>query len=171
MITREYCRVMSRYNQWQNASLYDAAGAIGEGARELDRGAFFGSIRRTLSHLLWGDTIWMSRFDGWEAPTVGIPGSADWVADWEALSALRTDADRRIIEWTDTLADANLAGELTWYSGALGREVSRPLSLCVAHFFNHQTHHRGQVHAMLTSAGARLDATDLFAMPEQFRPD
>ncbi|HAR51365.1 MAG TPA: damage-inducible protein DinB, partial [Roseovarius nubinhibens] len=61
---------------------------------------------------------------------------------------------------------AELASDLAWYSGTLGRDVTRALGLCVAHFFNHQTHHRGQIHAMLTAAGARPGDTDLFVMPE-----
>ena len=59
-----------------------------------------------------------------------------------------------------------LAGELHWYSHAMGREMAKPYGLCVMHLFNHQTHHRGQVHAMLTAAGARPDDTDLPFMPE-----
>ena len=68
-------------------------------------------------------------------------------------------------DWAHGLDDVALAGDLTWYSGAAGREVSRPMAMLVTHFFNHGTHHRGQVHAMLTAAGMRTDDTDLFMMP------
>ena len=166
MITADHARTMARYNRWQNRSLYTAADGLDAAARILDRGAFFGSIHRTLSHLLWGDTIWMSRFDGWPEPGAGIAQSPDWVADWSDLRQRRTEADARILDWATALTDTALAGRLAWFSGALGRDVEKPLALCVAHFFNHQTHHRGQVHAMLTAAGARPEATDLFAMPD-----
>ncbi len=166
MITAAFVRTMARYNRWQNDSLYTAAASLDDVERRRDRGAFFGSIHGTLSHLLWGDTIWMSRFDGWVAPEVSIPGSADWVNDWATLAARRAEADAKILEWSDRVTDAHLSGDLAWFSGALGRDVTRPMAVCVTHFFNHQTHHRGQVHAMLTAAGTRPDATDLFAMPD-----
>ena len=166
MISSNYCATMARYNRWQNQSLFTAASSVSNLERKRDRGSFFGSISGTLSHLLWGDTIWMSRFNGWDAPEVGIPGSADWCSDWEDLQARRISADERIIQWADGLSDEALSGDLSWFSGALQRDVSKPKALCVVHFFNHQTHHRGQVHAMLTAAGAKPDDTDLFAMPE-----
>ena len=165
MITAEFARTMARYNTWQNQSLFQSANRLDETARRLDRGAFFGSIHGTLSHLFWGDSIWMSRFDGWEKPPVGIPESPQWVNDWQDLSDRRQRADADILRWADQLTDEELGGHLSWYSGALKADVSKPLALCVAHFFNHQTHHRGQVHALLTAAGESPDDTDLFVMP------
>ena len=166
MITPDFARTMARYNRWQNASLYTAAGTLDEVARRQDRGAFFGSIHRTHSHVLWGDSVWMSRFRGWDRPETGIPGSPDWVGNWETLVSRRRQADLRILEWSEGLAAADLEGHLSWYSGVLSRDVTRPMALCVVHFFNHQTHHRGQIHAMLTAADARPADTDLFALPE-----
>jgi len=165
MITAEFCRTMARYNRWQNQSLYTAADTLDGAARGLDRGAFFGSIHGTLSHLLWGDGTWMSRFDGGSKPPGGIPDSPELYEDWEQLKADRQAMDARIMAWATPLTDAQVAGDLRWYSGALGADVERPLALCVAHFFNHQTHHRGQVNAMLTAAGASPADTDLFVMP------
>ena len=167
MISADYVSKMARYNRWQNESIFSAADTLADAERRQDRGAFFGSIHGTLSHLLWGDTIWMSRFAGWEAPEIGIPESADWVGEWSALKTERRRADARIMEWALALSDDELAGELSWFSGAIGREISRPLAECVTHFFNHQTHHRGQVHAMLTQAGAQPGATDLVFMPRE----
>jgi len=161
VITPDYVRVMARYNAWQNASLFGAADQINEDARRQDRGAFFGSIQGTLAHLLWGDTIWMSRFDGWDAPAAGIPDSPAFIDDWVALKAARDLADGRILDWAGRVSGADLTGDLAWYSGAMKRDVTKPRALCIIHMFNHQTHHRGQVHAMLTAAGARPDDTDL----------
>ena len=166
MISPEYVQVMARYNRWQNKSLYGAADGLDEAERVADRGAFFGSIHGTLSHLLWGDTIWMSRFDGWDAPGGGIPESPRMEFDWGALKTARAQADARIVDWSERVSPEDLAGDLTWYSGAAGRELTKPRALLVLHLFNHQTHHRGQVHAMLTAAGARPDDTDLPFMPE-----
>ena len=166
LISPEWCVLMARYNIWQNASIYGAADGLSAEARGADRGAFFGSIAGTLSHLLWGDLAWMARFDGGPPPRGGIEGSATVFADWNALRAVRTETDARILAWAEGLSAGRLGDDLTFYSGVLGREVSRPMAPCVAHFFNHQTHHRGQVHAMLTAAGARPGDTDLFLMPE-----
>ena len=166
MITPDFCKMMARYNAWQNAGLIEVASGLDEDARCSDRGAFFGSIHRTLSHLLWGDTIWMSRFDGWEAPDVGIPGSATWIGTWAELVQRRAKADAGIAAWAERLETDELEGDLKWFSGALGKEVTKPMAMCVSHFFNHQTHHRGQIHAMLTGAGARPGDTDLFILPD-----
>ncbi|WP_272005709.1 DinB family protein [Roseovarius sp. ZX-A-9] len=166
IVSPSYCAMMARYNKWQNASLVEAADALDDAARVADRGAFFGSIMGTFSHLLWGDTIWMSRFDGWAAPGGGLSGSATLHTDWAAFKAERARVDRQILGWADRLDPDDLLGDLSWHSGVLGRNVTRPFALCIAHFFNHQTHHRGQIHAMLTAAGARPGDTDLFVMPE-----
>ncbi len=166
MIAPHYCRVMARYNMWQNGALIEAAETLTDKARRQDRGAFFGSIFGTFNHLLWGDTMWMSRFDGWSKPEGGIAGSPGFTEDWGAFKTARTIADTRILDWALRLLVGDLDGELTWYSGAAKREVGKPLWICVAHFFNHQTHHRGQIHAMLTAAGARPGDTDLVFMPE-----
>lgn len=166
MITGAFCRTMAAYNAWQNGSLIAAADGLPEAERQKFRGAFFGSIQQTFSHLLWADTIWMSRFDGWDKPAGGITESLRFVEDWDQLCALRADADAMIRDWADGLDEAALGGDLSWYSGALKADVTRPIAICVAHFFNHQTHHRGQIHAMLTAAGARPGDTDLFVMPE-----
>lgn len=165
MITPDYIRTMARYNAWQNQSLFGAAAGLDAAARDMDRGAFFGSIRGTLSHLLWADLTWMSRFDGGEAPGAGIAGSAD-LFGWDEMLRLRPQVDARIAGWAWMVLEDDLAGEITWYSSVLGREASGALGFCAVHFFNHQTHHRGQVHAMLTAAGARPDATDLFVVPD-----
>ncbi len=164
MIGVDYVRAMARYNAWQNRSLYDAADTLPDAARLEDRGAFFGSIHGTLSHLMWGDQQWMSRFSTVEKPPLLIKQSPGNYPDWAALKGRRVAFDRTIIEWAEAMPPAWLEGELTWYSGLAKADVSKPKWFLVAHFFNHQTHHRGQVHAMLTAAGAKPDDTDLMLM-------
>lgn len=166
MIDAAYVQRMARYNRWQNENLYAVADRLSDAERRQERGAFFGSIHATLSHLLWGDYQWMSRFSDWPKPNVGIPGSVSLYPDWAGLRAERQSADAKLIGWADALDPDWLAGDLTWFSGAIQKEVTRPRWHLVTHFFNHQTHHRGQVHAMLTQAGGKPHDTDLFVMPE-----
>ncbi|MEL7215265.1 MAG: DinB family protein [Pseudomonadota bacterium] len=166
MITADWARMMARYTMWQNQSICGAANALPDADRRADRGAFFGSIEGTLNHLLWGDRMWFSRLARTPKPTQpSIAESVNEVAEWPQFLLARADMDMAIQAWAGGLTDADLAGDLTWYSGAAGREVSKPMGLVVTHVFNHGTHHRGQAHAMLTAAGARTDDTDLFLMP------
>ena len=163
MIRLDYIHTMARYNAWQNRSLLDAADGLDDAARNLDRGAFFGSIRGTLSHLLWGDQTWMHRFSGSPEPAVSaIAASPDMVVDWGELKVQRAAVDQAILQWADDLDAAWLETDRTWFSGAAKRQVTKPAGFLAVHFFNHQTHHRGQVHAMLTAAGVRPEDTDLF---------
>lgn len=165
MISPAYAVMMARYNRWQNGSLYGAAGTLTDTDRNRDRGAFFGSIHATLSHLLWADQQWMSRFAGTPPPAVaGAQASKTMVPEWAELKRQREAFDQIILQWAKGLDQARLDGDLTWWSGGLKREMVEPMGAMVVHFFNHQTHHRGQVHAMLTAAGATPDATDIMVM-------
>ncbi len=167
MISRAYIETMADYNRWQNSSLYDAASNLSDVERRADRGAFFGSIHATLSHLMWGDKIWLNRFGAeGTARKSSIADSVNEGSDWQEMVQERRMLDQLIIEWAQGVDETTLGGDLTWYSGAMDREVSKPLGLLIAHFFNHQTHHRGQVHAMLTAAGQKPDDTDLPFKPE-----
>jgi uncharacterized damage-inducible protein DinB len=161
MIGTGYVQRLARYNRWQNHNLYSCADRLSDEARRQERGAFFGSIHGTLNHLLWADEMWMSRFAGTPRPAGGIPESTSLRADWDELKRDRARVDARMIAWADELDEAGLAGDLTWYSGATKAEISKPRWLLFTHFFNHQTHHRGQVHCMLTQAGVRPGDTDL----------
>lgn len=166
MITPAHAKTLARYNQWQNRSLYTAADELTDAARKEDRGAFFKSIHGTLSHILFGDQIWLHRFAGTPAPKAkSIAESATAIADWAELKSERVRFDAVIIAWAETLDPKWLEGDLTWRSAAYNRDFTKPKGLLVTHLFNHQTHHRGQVHAMLTAAGARPEDTDLCFMP------
>jgi uncharacterized damage-inducible protein DinB len=110
--------------------------------------------------------MWMSRFSDIAQPPVGIPGSDTLYPDWNGLKRERKQMDERILGWADLIDPAWLTTNYTWFSNAAQREMSRPQWEVVVHFFNHQTHHRGQVHAMLTQAGGKPAATDLFLLPE-----
>ena len=86
------------------------------------------------------------------------------IEDFAVLNTEREKADADISRWASKVDDAWLAEDLTWFSGAANREIRAPLRLLVTHFFNHQTHHRGQAHAMLTTASQETGDTDLFLL-------
>lgn len=166
MITPGWVRLMAAYNAEMNRRLYAAADGLADDQRRADGGAFFGSIHGTLAHLLWGDSFWMSRFTGSAAPSGGIADSVGRDVTWDALKADRAVLDARIEGWAATMDAAWLDGTLGWFSGSLRRDVTRPRAVLVTHFFNHQTHHRGQAHALLTGFGCETGATDLpFILP------
>ncbi len=166
MIDKAYVQRMARYNRWQNQNLYGVADRLPDEERRKERGAFFGSIQKTLSHLLWGDQVWMSRFTDLPRPEAGIPESVSLYSDWETLKSTRAGFDGEIIAWADVVDDDWLAADQTFFSAATKREWTRPRWMLVTHMFNHQTHHRGQVHCMLTQAGGRPHDTDLTVMPD-----
>lgn len=167
MIGKGYVTTMARYNAWQNDWLLAAAGRLEPAEREADRGLFFGSIPRTLNHLLWADQMWLHRFAATPLPvSPDIRRSTEAWPEWDGLVAERRRFDRVIRDWAEALDPEWLAGDLTWYSGSAKQEVTRPRALLVTHFFNHQTHHRGQVHAALTGLGIVTEVTDLPFLPE-----
>jgi uncharacterized damage-inducible protein DinB len=149
-------RMFAAYNAWANERLYRAAAALSDADYRTDRGAFFGSLHGTLNHLLVGDRIWMHRFTG-EGPS---PERLDAILhdDFAALRTARRAEDERIIRYVQSLSEEVFSGSLHYVSY---RTLVRPttirqtLASALDHFFNHQTHHRGQAHCLLTAIGGR----------------
>lgn len=171
MIDAAYVQKLAQYNLWQNQSLYAAASTLSDAQRRANRGAFLKSIHATLNQLLVEDQMWMSRLAGLATPAVVLPG-AELFADWDELTAARRAMDARIVAWAQGLTggpDAALDGDLVWFSDVEQTEVKMPRWLAIAHFANHQTHQRGQVHAILTAAGAKPLDTDFLC--GSARPD
>ena len=164
MITPAYVHTMARYNAHMNTEVYAAAQRLGDDERQRPRGAFWGSILGTLSHLLWTDQAWMSRFAGWEAPAGTLKQSATYRTDFAAMLVERPRMDRGLLDWARALDPAWLQSDHTWFSGSAQRDVTLSRPLLVTHMFNHQTHHRGQAHAMITAAGERTGDTDLWLL-------
>ena len=162
MITAGYVRAMAAYNAEMNRRVYAAADRLGDARRREDGGAFWGSIHRTLNHILWADRLWMSRFAGSAPPPADIAGGTEMFDDFPRLAAERAETDALIGGWAEGLGQAWLESEMAWFSGLLQREIRAPAWLLVAHLFNHQTHHRGQAHALITRFGERIGDTDLF---------
>jgi uncharacterized damage-inducible protein DinB len=167
MITPAYVRTMAAYNAEMNRRLYAAAAQLPDAKRREDGGAFWGSIHATLSHLLWADHMWMARFDDWEKPAVTLAQSGRYVEAFADLAAARAVTDHRIQAWSATLDAAAVAGTLSWFSGAVRHDVTADKAMLLVHLFNHQTHHRGQAHALITRAGVQTGDTDLWlVLPE-----
>lgn len=161
MITPAYAQTMARYNSELNRRVYGAAQRLSDSQRRADEGVFWKSIHGTLSHLFWADTLWLSRFGVGKAPQVPLPRSDVMVEDFDALWTQRQALDATLTDWADGLTPQDLEGDLSWYSGAVGREMCKPRALIVMQIFNHQTHHRGQAHAIITRFGEKTGDTDL----------
>lgn len=157
---------MAHYNQWQNNNLIDDADRVSDEDRQRDLGAFFTSIEKTFNHILWGDKIWLSRFGDFSPPrTTTLTDSLSEGGTWQEFKAERRALDQKTIEWATEFDMAKLPSEITWFSKAINQEISRPTAILVPHLFNHQTHHRGQIHAMLTRLGQKPSDTDIPFMP------
>lgn len=155
----EHYRMFADYNRWANRRLYQAAGGLSDAQYHKDQGAFFGSLHHTLNHLLVTDRIWMKRFTGsGEAPA---SLNAILFDDFASLASARAAEDERIIAWIHTLTEENLAGRFTYTPVTNPAPVTQRLAPPLAHLFNHQTHHRGQCHMMLTTLGQPSLTLDL----------
>ena len=166
MITPSYVAKMATYNHWMNQGIFAGCDKLSDADRKKDCGAFFGSIHRTLNHILWADQMWLYRLAELPAPiSAGIPGSVEQYDSYDDLKRERGACDQVIRDWAASVDPAALEGELTWVSGSTGAEMTKPRWVIVTHLFNHQTHHRGQVHSLLTQFGIETATTDLPMMP------
>jgi uncharacterized damage-inducible protein DinB len=169
-------RRLARYNVWMNERLYDAGERLADADRKRDRGAFFGSLHGTLGHLLWADRMWLRRF---AAQGVAFPALADDLLvvpqgasygtvlhdDWTDLRQSRRALDAAMVRWTDEMPGDFVLRTLR-YATTKGVLREQPAWQALTHFFNHQTHHRGQASTLLMQAGIDPGVTDLVAMPE-----
>ena len=165
MVSAQYAQTFARYNAWMNSRLFALCATLPDLELHADRGAFFKSIHATLNHIAYADLAFLSRFTGTpaEAPPLGV----DLFGGFAALRLEREAIDRRLIEWTATLDDGWLAAPLTYTSKVDGATRTRPRWMLLAHVFNHQAHHRGQVTTLLAQQGLDIGSTDLPFMPER----
>jgi uncharacterized damage-inducible protein DinB len=162
MITPGYVQVMARYNTWQNQNLYGAAERLSDADRKAHRGAFFGSVHATLNHILWADQTWLSRFGACAPPPAKtIDDGLTMIESFETLSTTRKAFDAVIESWAGALSPDWLKGDLEFHSASFGQTLTRPRAILVMQLFNHQTHHRGQVHTLLTASGVKPSVTDI----------
>lgn len=167
-------QALARYNAWMNERLYGVAAELSGAERRRDVGAFFRSIQGTLNHLLLTDRAWLWRFTGdasvaQSRDAAGKPiaptGRLDQelYADFDELRRERARTDADVTAFAAALTPERLAGEITYRTTA-GVEQRHVLWWAVSHFFNHQTHHRGQVTALLKQAGRDPGVTDLIEL-------
>lgn len=171
-------RALARYNSWMNRKLFAVARELDDAARKRDLGAFFGSVEGTLNHVLLTDRIWMARFTGDEGSytsrdrfgvPIGFEGLSQVVYPvFAELSRNRELLDRQIEFWSRSLTNEDLTSTLSYFN-TTGRRFSHPLWQAVTHFFNHQTHHRGQVSTLLYQLGKDPGVTDFAVFVRQER--
>ena len=140
-------QMLARYNTLANSRLYEVCARLSDAERKRVRPAFFKSIHGTLNHIMVGDRIWLTRFEMREIPSTGL--DAILYEDFDELRAARTSEDERIESFASGLNEEFLAGSIQ-YRNNQGKIYTDPVDLLVAHFFNHQTHHRGQIHDILS---------------------
>lgn len=152
-------QMFAAYNAWANSVIYDAAAKLPDEDYRLDRGAAFKSLHGTLNHILVADRIWLKRFTG----DGDAPSKLDVILydDLSLLRVAREAEDARIMRWINDLTDEDLEGRFTYTAIVDLRTISQRQSPALSHFFNHQTHHRGQASTILTGFGEPAPTMDL----------
>ncbi len=167
---KQHFQMFAAYNRWANQRVYDVAAELTPEEFTRDTGAFFKSAMGTLNHLLATDRIWMKRFTG----EGDAPATLDTIlyTDFEKLRKARIAEDDRMVAWVNGLTEQQLDGRFTYITVTDIRTISQRLAPALAHAFNHQTHHRGQLHAILTTIGKPSVVLDLvsFQRTEEGRP-
>ena len=172
--------LMADYNRWMNTKVYEATSLLNVAALHAGRGAFFGSVFGTLNHLLVADTIWLQRFSAHPArfaalaPIGALPSprslSEPLHADLAALWAARQRMDGVIVALSAGAGESDYAQPLA-YTNRAGQTFVRQFGPLMQHFFNHQTHHRGQATTLLSQTGVDVGVTDLLALiPDSAMP-
>jgi uncharacterized damage-inducible protein DinB len=173
MSERAQLVLLGQYNEWMNDKVYAAAAGLTPEALCADRGAFFGSIIGTLNHIVAGDTIWLRRFALHPAhyaalqPLLDRPApdglTAIYSTDLNLLAAHRKMLDTMIRQSVASVDDADLEHVLA-YKSTKGVASQKRFGSLLLHFFNHQTHHRGQASTLLSQAGVDIGVTDLLML-------
>jgi uncharacterized damage-inducible protein DinB len=157
--------MLAAYNAWVNARLYGAVAPLPERDYRADLGAFFGSLHGTLNHLLVGDRIWMRRFTG-EGEE---PKQLDLILyeNFAELAAARRAEDARIAAFVAALSEGALRGTIRYRTTRNPTDIEQGLAPLLLHFFNHQTHHRGQAHCLLTKLMGQAPSFDLLVFQRE----
>ena len=156
-------RLSADYNLWVNTRLYDACAGLSAADYRADLGAFFRSVHGTLNHLLLGDLLWLGRIQGRAPEFTGL--DTEICDDLHALRARRVATDQAIADCVRSLAETDLDWPVRYVSLMTGRQMSLPLWTALTHLFTHQTHHRGQLTALLSRLGVDYGDIDLVWMP------
>jgi uncharacterized damage-inducible protein DinB len=154
-----YFRTLARYNRWANKRLLRSCAKLGHEEYFKPRQAFFKSIHGTLNHILLVDRIWIGRLTAKPAPS--LPLDQILYGDFLGLKVARTAEDGVIVNAVGNLADADLARTVT-FTRSNGEKRTLRTDLLLGHLFNHATHHRGQVHDMISQTKLPPPPLDLF---------
>ncbi|HEV8044794.1 MAG TPA: DinB family protein [Rubrobacter sp.] len=161
-------RMLAAYNRLANLRLYGSCARLGEAELKARRPSFFGSIYGTLNHVMVGDRIWLARFVGEDVPSTNL--GAILYEGFGELWEARREEDARIEAFAAGIDEGFLDGEIGYVNNE-GRSCLDPVDLLVAHFFNHQTHHRGQIHDMLSQTNVPPPVLDLHRVIRPSSPE
>ncbi len=160
-----YALTMAQYNRWMNNNVYEACARLTDEQRKADSGLFFQSIHKTLNHLLLCDQMWFARFVGRQYAAKSL--STELFSDFNELRQARVETDNEIAQWAQGIQQNPLPARLNYVSMLDNQPKDMDFARTVVHFFNHQTHHRGQITAALSKLGVDFGVTDLLFMPTQ----
>lgn len=149
---------LAHYNRIANQRLYESCAHIGDDEYRRQRAGSFGSIHALLNHTLLGDRIWMSRFSGGGKTTP--PLNTVLYEEFSALRIARQQDDLAMEEFFQNAPASFLTQRLS-YTNSKGVPYEEAPVPAVLHMFNHQTHHRGQVHVMLSQCGVQPPSLDM----------
>ena len=169
--------LLANYNQWMNESIYSVCQEMGQEKIELDQQAFFSSILKTLNHILIADTFWLYRCSGSNLLNTMVDESGQEIKvkqldqiifrSIDALYGVRKELDQKIIDYVEGVQESEINKDVE-YRSSLGQTLTRPLGAILAHWFNHQTHHRGQITTLIHQQGYDFGTTDLILMDDVF---
>lgn len=173
MTLKQNFELMAKYNQWINQNIYQAASELDKSELDKDMGAFFGSISGTLNHIMVGDIIWLKRFRTHpanfkslsELDNIDLPKELSEIIykEFGGLKEAREKLDKIIINFLNEITDNDLESGLE-YRNTKGLNFNKKMAYLLHHFFNHQTHHRGQVSTLMIQLGVDIGVTDLAAI-------
>jgi uncharacterized damage-inducible protein DinB len=153
-----YFQMFARYNRLANERIFATCARLDETEYRKPRKGSFGSIHGLLNHVLLGDRIWMARFEGRGRETP--PLDTILAEDFSGLTSERMAEDARIEEFFGRVSEDFFSRWFS-YTNNRGLDYVEQAAVAAGHFFNHQTHHRGQVHVMLSQTAILPPSLDL----------
>jgi uncharacterized damage-inducible protein DinB len=162
---RRAFEMMAAYNDWANRRLYHACAQLDGEDLRAGLGAFFGSLHASLNHMLLADRIWLARLTEQVPPDLAL--DAILHEGFGELRQAREAEDKTLIAYVDGLDEAALTREITYAGISNPAKIRQPRWSALMHVFNHQTHHRGQCHAMLTRVAMEAPSFDLIAFQRE----
>jgi uncharacterized damage-inducible protein DinB len=151
-------QLLTRYNRVANERLYAACAQLNDAAYREKRAGSFGSIHGLLNHILLGDRRWLALFERGERATP--PLGQILYEDFAALHSARVEEDARLERFFAHLEPAFWSRTFDYINNQ-DREITETAHVACTHLFNHQTHHRGQVHVMLAQTSVAPPSLDL----------